>query len=1025
MFQLQRAIARASMSLLAVLAVPAIALAQGRNGTVTGRVTDAENNQPVPNAQVVIVGTPVGTLTGADGRYTIRNAPVGNATIRTLRIGYGESSKPAVITAGGTTTLDFTLSRVAVTLSPVVATATGEQERLSVPNQISQIDAAKVLENAQVTNVSDMLTAKAAGVQLLPGSGVGAASRIRIRGIASLSLGNDPIVILDGVRVNSSTSGLGTGGAPESRLNDINPEDIETIDILRGPAASATYGTDAATGVIVITTKRGRPGAARWNVYTEQGVTQDKNEYPDAYTAWGKLANQTNPANNGRAADCSIPTIANGTCVVDSITTFNLWEDPRATPLKNGVRQQYGFNVSGGNEAVNYFMGMESERTTGVLTVPQFDLDRYARQGVIADPAWTEPNMQRRASLRANLDVKIGNNFQLPIRTYFQDSRLRQPNDGNNTVGLGSHAFGGPGTKLRTLGGDSLYGYRQFTPGDIFQQVTTQDVQRYIGSVSPVWTPLTWLQTRSNLGLDFANESFNNYCLRDLCPNFGQFRLGFIGQSRASLFQYTADASATASFRPLEWLSTRTTGGFQFIHRQDAGNSASGSQLPTGGRTLSQASVPGVSEFTTVSKTAGMFVEQNLQFNDRLDLVASIRGDQNSAFGKNFGVAYYPRLGASYRISEEEWFPYRSMINLLRLRTSWGQAGLRPGTTAALQFFAGNVYRTNSLELPGLIYQTLGNANLEPETVTESEGGFDLGMFEDRFTATVTYYYKRSAGAIINAVLAPSLGTGATTRAQNLGAVRNLGWEYILTGRPVALENFSWDITFNGSNNENRLLSLGDVPPTIGANQRNTPGYPISGFWQRPYTYTDANNNGMIEISEVTVAADPVFVGPPQPRNEISIQNGFDLFQSQLRLSALVDIKTGYRILNTTERFRCGTRVNAQERVDPSAPLDRQARCAAFLQSGSTSTQYGYMEDASFTRLREVAVTWRVPESLVTRAPGLRNSTITVAGRNLALWTDYTGVDPETAGGGLGETQDEFQITPPLRTWTVRFNLGF
>ena len=1010
----------------ALLLLPSLATAQA-GGTVSGRVLDASSQAPIAGAQVVVAGTQVGALTTAEGRYTIRNVPTGNVTLRALRIGYAEQSRVVTVTSTGTASADFSLSHVAVTLTPVVTTATGEQRRLEVPNQISQIDATKAIESAQVSTVADLLTAKAAGVQLLPGSGVGAGSRIRIRGIASLSLSNDPIVIVDGIRINSSSFGLATGGAPTSRLNDINPEDIETIDVLRGPSASATYGTDAATGVIVITTKRGRPGAARWNFYTEQGLTQDKNEYPDAYTTWGKLANQTNAANNGRAADCTILTIAAGTCVADSTTTFNLWRDQRASPLKNGHRRQYGLNVSGGNDATNYFVALEQEGTTGVLTVPQFELDRYARSGVSQDPAWTEPNMERKASLRANLDLKIGPNFVLPLRTYFQTGRVRQPNDGNNTVGLGSHAFGGAGTPFRTLtagGTDSLYGYRQFTPGDIFQQVTNFDTQRYLGSLSPTWTPTSWLQARANAGLDFVTTTYNNFCYRDLCPNFSTYRLGFISQQRDRLFQYTADAQATASFRPFGFLSTRTTGGFQFVHRQDDYTAGGGSQLPPGGRTISQTSVPSSGEGTTVLKTAGVFVEQNLQLWDRLDVVGSVRGDQNSAFGKNFGVAYYPRLGASYRISEEPWFPWRDHVNTLRLRTSWGRAGQRPGTTAALQYFAGNSYRTNAAEVPGVIYQTLGNANLEPETMTESEGGFDLGLFEDRITTSLTYYYKKSDGAIINAVLAPSLGTGATSRAANLGAVRNLGWEYIFTVRPVEHHVVSWDVSVNGSFVDNRLLSLGDVPASIGANTRNQPGLPINAFFTRPYTYSDANNNGMIELNEVKVDTGAVFIGTPQPKHEISIQNGFDLFRGQLRLSALVDMKRDYYILNTTERFRCASRNNARERIDPTAPLDRQARCAAVLQPGAVSTQFGYIEDGSFTRLRELAATWRVPARLVTRVPSLRNSTVTVSGRNLKLWSNYTGVDPETSGP-IGEAQDEFQITPPLRTVTVRVNLGF
>jgi TonB-linked SusC/RagA family outer membrane protein len=1014
-------------ALVAPAVAPAVVLAQTSTGVIGGRVTDQGTGQPVQAVQVQVVGTSLGALTNERGEFSVRGVRAGTVTVRALRIGYSEVTRSVTVVGGQTATANFALPRLALTLTPIVATATGEQRRLEVPNQIAQVDATKAIESAQVSTVSDLLTAKAAGVQLLPGSGVGAASRIRIRGQATLSLNNDPIIIMDGVRINSSDQGLGTGGAPSSRLNDINPEDIETIDILKGPAASATYGTDAATGVVVITTKRGRAGAARWNAYTEQGLTQDKNSYPLAYTAWGKLANQTNAANNGRAADCTILTIAAQTCVVDSITTFNLWNDPRATPLKDGRRQQYGLNLRGGAEAVTYFASLETERTTGVLTVPQFDRERLLRQGAQLRGEWLDPNTLRGSSLRANLDIRAGQNLQIPISSFFRDSRLRQPQDGNNTTGLGSHAFGGFGTRVRTLtpgGTDSLYGYRQFTPGDIFQEVSTQDVQRYVGSISPVWNAASWLQVRGNAGLDYSGQTLDNYCLRDECPNFGQNRLGFRSQTRSRFFQYTADANAQLNFRPFSWLATRTTPGIQFIHRLDDSTVASGSQLPPGGRTITQGSVPGSAEGTSVSKTAGVFVEQNLQFYDRLDIVGSVRGDQNSAFGRNFGTAWYPRLGASYQMHQEGWLPFRDQINTLRLRTSWGRAGVRPGTTAALQFFASNSYRTNAAEVPGLIYQALGNADLRPATLTEFEGGFDLGLWQDRFSASITRYDRESRDEIINVTLAPSLGTGATTRAANLGSLRNAGWEYLLTARPVALDRVSWDVTFNGSRNTPTVESLGNLPPIIGATQRTVEGYPPGGFWQRGYTYADGNGNGLIELAEVRLNDSVTFVGYRAPRTEISVQNGIDLFRSQFRLSALVDYKGDYRIINTTERFRCGTRLNARERIDPSAPLDRQARCAAFLLPGNNSTQAGYIEDGSFTRLREVAVTWRVPTSLLRRAK-VQSGTVTIGGRNLALWSDYTGVDPETAGAGLGETQDEFQVTPPLRTWTVRFNFGF
>ncbi|MBC8087775.1 MAG: SusC/RagA family TonB-linked outer membrane protein [Phycisphaerae bacterium] len=1023
---LSRALRCAAIASLA-LALPAGTLfAQPRTGTISGLVTEAAGGAPIAAAQVTITGTTIGALTNAEGRYTLRNVPAGAVVVRSARIGYAELVRPVTVNANEALTLDLSLSKVAVALAPIVATATGELNRSTIPNVITSIDASKTIENSQVSSVGDLLIGKAAGVQVLQGSGVGAASRVRIRGTSSISLSNDPIYIVDGIRINSQTSGLGTGGAQASRLNDINPEDIETMDVIRGPAASATYGTDAATGVIVITTKRGRTGPARWNFYTEQGVTRDRNQYPDAFTAWGKLANQTNSANNGRASDCLINTIAAGTCVVDSITRFNLWEDERATPLKSGDRRQYGMSVTGGSEAVSYFVAMEQESTTGTLGMPKFDQERLVRNGASLREEWLDPNTFQRFSIRTNLDLKISPTFQLPIRSYFLSSQLQAPQDGNNTTGLGSHAFGGPGTRNRTLtagGTDSLYGYRQFTPGDIFQQYNNIDLQRWIGSISPNWTPTTWLAARGNVGLDYTSESFDNACLRDECPNFGQTRLGLKSTSRARQFQWTADWSATGTFRPLSWLSTRTTGGFQFIHRQDDSYNASGTQLPPGGTTLSQLAVANVSEGTTVSKTAGIFVEQNMTLLDKIDVTASVRGDQNSAFGENFGTAYYPRAGATYRISEESWFPLANQINAFRVRAVWGQAGIRPGTTASLRSFAANAYREVAADVPGIIFSTIGNQNLRPETVSEVEGGFDLGLFDDRITTSVTYYNKKSTDAIIGQTIAPSVGAGAS-KSVNIGAVRNSGWEYLLTVRPVQTRRLGWDLTLNGSYNSNEVLDLGGQPAGTGTT-RNAVGFPINSIWDRPYTYADANNNRMIEASEVKVDTMMRFLGYSTPRAEVSIQNGFDLLSDgQVRLTFLMDGKFGGLLNNTTERFRCATRLNAQERVDPSAPLERQARCAAFLKAGNEQTNFGYFEKMSYWRLREVGASWRVPASLVSRLKIAKNATITLSGRNLKLWSDYTGVDPETSGP-VGNTQDEFQITPPLQTWTLRFNFGF
>src|SRR3954470_14686877 len=298
---------------LGVLATSA-AVAQAQQGTITGRITAVGSGEPLQESRVVLVGTSLFATAAQDGRYAIRNVPAGSYTVRVLRVGYEEQKKPVQLAAGEAVTLDFTMTPVVVRLTEVVTTATGEQRRVEQGNAIGTIDAAKVVETSPVSNIQDVLASRTPGVSVTGGSQVGGGSRVRIRGNNSLSLANDPIYIIDGIRMTSNTgsSALFTGGAQPNRANDINPDEIENIEIVKGPSAATLYGTDAANGVIVITTKKGRAGAARWNGWAEGGLLQDNSDYPLNYTIAGHSSTATAPF---PYKECSMPVVASGTCV--------------------------------------------------------------------------------------------------------------------------------------------------------------------------------------------------------------------------------------------------------------------------------------------------------------------------------------------------------------------------------------------------------------------------------------------------------------------------------------------------------------------------------------------------------------------------------------------------------------------------------------------------------------------------------------------------------------------------------------
>jgi TonB-dependent SusC/RagA subfamily outer membrane receptor len=323
-------------AIMAVLAAGALHAAALGAQTISGTVTAQGSNAPVPTARVSVVGTAIAVPTDANGRYTLRNVPAGTQSVRVNSIGFQEQKQTVVVTAGTPVSLDFHLTQVPLQLQQVVTTVTGQQRKVELGNAVSTVNAAKRTETSPVTDVASLLVAQAPGVQVELGNTVGAGSQIRIRGASSLSLVNDPIYIIDGVRMTSGngsqSANIFTGGAMQSRANDINPDEIESIEVVKGPSAATLYGTDAANGVIVITTKRGRAGATRFSVFTEGGMYKDRNTYPTAYYLQGHAPNSTT------AKQCYLTQISAGTCIADSLRSFNLFADPNTTPLKDGYR---------------------------------------------------------------------------------------------------------------------------------------------------------------------------------------------------------------------------------------------------------------------------------------------------------------------------------------------------------------------------------------------------------------------------------------------------------------------------------------------------------------------------------------------------------------------------------------------------------------------------------------------------------------------------------------------------------------
>ena len=1008
--------------LLPVVLLVTSATSATAQGTVSGRITDAGTGQPVPEVRVFVVSTNIFGITNADGRYTVRNVPAGSTDIRVLRVGYMEQKKRVSVNATQPTSLDFILTAAVVKLQEVVTTATGDTRRVELGNSIAQISTTDILQNSATKNIGDLLTARAPGVQVLPATVTGGAARIRIRGTSSLSLTNDPIYVIDGVRMTSDngSSAIGVGGTTPSRVGDINPEDIENIEVVKGPSAATLYGTDAANGVIVITTKRGRAGPARWSTHAAGAAISDRTEYPRNYTGFGHTV-----ANATSRPLCILATISAGTCLSDSTTSYSPLQDKDNTPLTLGSRRQLGLDLSGGNEQTRFFTSAEGEVENGVFKMDDRSIFRLDSTGVGTREEQLNPNRYEKYSVRANLNSALSPKLDISVNTAFTKSDQRLPQLDNNINGLYFSLLGGPGYRtpdnLAAGGGN---GYGNFVPAEIFQYNTSQSINRVLGSMNANWRPTSWLSNRGNIGVDYTGRVDAQICRRSNCPNFGSNRLGFVTNSRGNIRTFAFDLGSTATFDLTSNLNSKTTVGTQYNNYYFDRNTANAATLPPGTQTVSAGAVPSASSATTYTKTLGAFLEQSLSFRDRLFLTGAVRTDQNSAFGTNFQKVVYPKGSLSYIISDESWFPHIPTLNQFRLRSAYGSAGQQPGPNDAIKFFAPTTTNINSADQGGVIFSYAGNAELRPERASEFEGGFDAKMLNSRVNVEVTYYSKLTKDALINSIVPPTAGAITTTLTRNLGSVKNAGIEGLINAQLIDRRAFGWDVTFSGSSNVNKLVSLGDVPPQIGSTIQQRAGYPLNSYWSRQITgYSDNNNDGIITFNEITATDTAVFLGISIPKYEVVLTNGIDLFQKRLRITALVDGKGGHKLYDNTDRIRCVSLGNCRELIDKTSSFDRQAAVAAVRGAGTILD--GYFEDARFIRLRELGATITLPKSAASRYLRAERASIAFSARNLRRWTRYQGTDPEANYNSAGDVPFDLVTPPPPSTFQVRLNVGF
>ncbi len=983
-------------------------------GSVAGTVVEAAQLESLPAAQITVVGTDLGAITDPAGAYRIDGIPAGPAELRIQRLGYAPVVRTIEIEPGTTHTVDVELDASPVALDALVVTAVGAQRRRELGNAATTIHASRELLVDAPASLSSLLQGRAPGVQVMRSSGsIGTASTLTIRGQGSISLSNTPLIYVDGARIsNALDSGPEVGGQTISRLDDLNPDDIETIEIVRGPSAATLYGTEAATGVLRITTKRGRSGTSEWTFSSELGANWDDTKWPDRVFH---------------------PRAFFGDQAADTLYTMNLFtgEGTDLDPWRTGLEQSYGISFRGGVDGVTYYVSTELGHREGSLP----------------------SNEMTRRNVRANLNVHPTDRVDVAISSGIGSHSFALPENDLSGFGFVGGALMGSPWLLPMVRTDPVTGDPEvetcpldyevsrtfnvplgvegcpnnpFSGGQTFADAATiergQKLDRFTGSATVRYRPTGAVEASGTVGYDQFSTQTRSFFPVDPERPFGDLSDGFRETEDAVHRNLTLDGTLSAGFDLAPSVRSTTTLGAQLFGQKREATGSVGRVLPAGTKSVANALRTEGSESIQETRVVGVFVQQQLGIHDRLFLTPAVRIDESSAFGANLGRRAYPRAMISYVISEEEWFP-SFHLESFRLRGAWGESGQQPSAFASLQLLSAERATFREGDRAGVSFDQPGNPDLRPERGREVELGFEADGFGGRLGVDVTWYRQVTEDAITTRFLAPS--TGYPSRMYtNIGEVRNDGFELAVNGVAVSRPELRWDWRLNAGTNRGKITRL-DEPIFMGIDgvaQRHQEGYPPGAYFSVDYFIG--------EDGEVQSTEEPVFLGHPTPELEGSLSSTVTLF-SRVALHADLRFARGHQQFNSTEEFACGFLGGGRYggicpqifETDANGESTERAR---IKQAAASQIHFApWMEDADFARLRSLSARVELPEGWLQGIRASRGS-FTVVGENLALFTRYSGLDPEVNfAGGHSTVRSDFLTLPPGRRVTGRLSLTF
>jgi len=1040
--------------ILRMLAAVALTLvghfAQAQQINISGKVVE-ENGSPLPGVSVLVKGSSSGTTTDADGKYTL-SAP-SSATLVFSFIGF-QTQEVAV---RDRSLIDITMSADVTSLDEVVVIgSTIRSAKRELGNNISSINAVAI-ERSGTNNLFGSLQGKVPGAQITQNSGDPAGGMtIRLRGVKSLQGNSDPLYVIDGVIVSNSTVNVsqtalngqvGTEQLGNNRLADLNPNDIESINIINGAAAAAQYGSRAANGVVLITTKRGKTGVPEISFSSAFNVFELRKKVP--ITTYGRQFGFANLRLNTIAG---LSDAALATYTPQAGETFTpITRDGVKTNLRSNLvdvtrydyqdqifRTGYGtdnnLSVSGGTEKTKYFSSFAYSNNQGIIRGTDFE--RY--------------------NFRVRLEQTLTDWAKISAGITYANSFANEKANGNvfyspiNSINITNNIYD---IRQRDANGN-LLGVEpsRVNPLSTIEDMNfTQRVSRTVNDIQLNLTPITGLGIDWIIGVDNYSQIGKALIERYpyATPAYGlppeRYPNGYAATASNSVLLLNSDLNISYEKQLTDDFKLNAIVGANYQYQRAEYQLATGQTLAPFIETVSGASTNITASYSLDQyNLRGYFGQATIGYKELAYLTAAIRSDRSSKFASDQSNQVYPKLSGSFVPSDLAFWENNLNENIftsLKLRASWGQAGNFTGIGSYDRFWQFN--SVNYLGRPTLVPSAqLANSNLKPERMSEFEYGLDLSLLRNKVTLGVTMYNQQIEDLVVNRSIASS--EGGTSIVNNVGEMENKGLEIMLNIAPIQTSDFSWDMTFIHSRNRNKITRLGTpaiaISTVSGSPVYLIEGAPASVFYGTAFARNEDGSPLLTELglyqsekgtqSSLTplqfspqrdAAGQPTganiraIIGNPNPDFTGSFVN--NITYKNFGFNFMFDWVQGVEVFNADKRTRQGVGIGDFAEKEYRGEIPRGYIYAMYL------TEEWRIDDGSFVKLREVGLSYNFNKLF----KGVNSVILSVSGRNLFSFDNYSGYDPETNSGGNSDIVRgvDFGNVPVPRSYRVQLAVRF